>query len=38
MTSNGRNPADHELRYVARASVSICVECGATFETTDLQP
>jgi DNA-directed RNA polymerase subunit RPC12/RpoP len=32
-----QEPADHELRYVARASTTVCVECGATFETEDLR-
>lgn len=34
----GRNPADHELRYLGAASLSICVECGETFDTGVLRP
>jgi len=38
MTDGALEPERHELRYVARASITVCEEYGATFDTTDLRP
>jgi hypothetical protein len=38
MTDGAPEPERHELRYIAAASISVCEQCGATFETGDLQP
>jgi hypothetical protein len=37
MTGNHHDSEDHELHYIAAASITVCEECGATFGAEDFR-